>query len=134
MFKRIFCMMSVGLITLSCIGAPAKAESIEDIAEVPFVERATGRFSLDIPANKTIGATTSFPLEAGEKVTIRATYSPESASVDFGLIAPDGLFYPVRASGGSFEHSIRVDQHGNYTLAIRNNSNVEIAVSGIVNY
>ena len=77
---------------------------------------------------------TSFPLEAGEKVRIRATYSPESASVDFGLIDPDGLFHPLRATGGSFDHAIRVDQHGNYIMAIRNNSDIEIAVSGIVSY
>ena len=108
---------------LLCVSFPAQKNSL-----------LSGRFSLDVPANKTVGATTSFPLEAGEKVRIRATYSPESASVDFGLIDPDGLFHPLRATGGSFDHAIRVDQHGNYIMAIRNNSDIEIAVSGIVSY
>ncbi len=45
-----------------------------------------------VPENKTIQAGSSFPLEAGETVTIRAVYSPEFASVDFGLIAPDVFF------------------------------------------
>lgn len=53
---------------------------------------------------------------------------------DAGVITSDGLFHPLKAFGGSFDQYIRVDQHGNYVLAIRNNSNVEVAVSGIVSY
>ena len=67
-------------------------------------------------------------------MTIEANYSPWSASVDFGLIAPDGLFYPVRGQNGSIYKIIEIDTHGYYTFAIRNNSNVNISVSGFVNY
>ena len=73
-------------------------------------------------------------MEIGETVNINAVYSPRSASVDFGLIAPDGLFYPFRAENGRFDKTIEVDQRGYYTLAIRNNSNFDIYVSGIVTY
>jgi hypothetical protein len=133
--KRIICVIAASFLMVNCMAISAGAVSKEEHQNMSLViERASGRFSLDVPAGKTVGATTSFPLEAGEKVRIRANYSPETASVDFGLIDPDGLFHPLRASGGSFDQSIRVDEHGNYVLAIRNNSNVEVAVSGIVNY
>lgn len=133
--KRIICVIAASFLMVNCMAISAGAVSKEEHENISLViERASGRFSLDVPAGKTVGATTSFPLEAGEKVRIRANYSPETASVDFGLIDPDGLFHPLRASGGSFDQSIRVDEHGNYVFAIRNNSNVEVAVSGIVNY
>ena len=67
-------------------------------------------------------------------MTIKATYSPFSASVDFGLIAPDDLFYGLNTTTGSFDKAIEVNQRGNYTLAVRNNSDMTISVSGYVNY
>lgn len=79
-------------------------------------------------------ANSSFPLEVGETVTIKASYTPFSASVDFGLIAPDGYFYYINVSDGSFDETIEVDQRGNYTLAIRNNSGDAVSVTGFVNY
>lgn len=102
--------------------------------ETRIVLRATGKFNLDVPADTILKASTSFPLETGETVTINAVYSPESASMDFGLIDPDGLFHPVRASDGSFHQTMEVDQRGNYTFAIRNNSDYEVSVSGFVTY
>ena len=133
--KRIICGIMAFVVVASYVGVPAEALEREYSQSMLLViQRASGRFSLDIQANKTVGATTSFPLEAGEKVRIRANYSPETADVDFGLITSDGLFHPLKASGGSFDQYIRVNQHGNYVLAIRNNSNVEVAVSGIVSY
>ena len=133
--RKFLCVVFACFMLVNCLGISAGAANVETQRDMKLViERASGRFSLDVPANKTVGATTSFPLEAGGKVRIRATYSPESASVDFGLIDPDGLFHPLRATGGSFDHAIRVYQHGNYIMAIRNNSDIEIAVSGIVSY
>ena len=96
--------------------------------------RASGQFSTNIPGNTYFTANKSFSLDAGESVTIEANYSPWYASVDFGLIAPDGLFYPVRAQNGSINKTIEVVERGNYTFAIRNNSSVEISVSGFVRY
>lgn len=115
--RKFLCIVFACFMLVNCLGISAGAANVETQRNMKLViERASGRFSLDVPANKTVGATTSFPLEAGEKVRIRATYSPESASVDFGLIDPDGLFHPLRATGGSFDHAIRVDQHGNYEI------------------
>lgn len=132
--KRLLCVMFSCVIAVSCFGLHAKAASVEARGVYPNVERASGRFSVEIPGNTLAVTSSDFPLEAGESVTINAIYSPRSASVDFGLIAPDGLFYPFRAANGSFDKTIEIGQRGNYTLAIRNNSDLEISVSGFVTY
>lgn len=123
------CVTMVGCFCMN-VGA-TEPVSMEIRSEVA---RATGQFSMDIPANTMVKASSSFPLEVGEVVTIKASYSPFSASVDFGLIAPDGLFYFINVTNGSIDQRIKVDQRGNYTLAVRNNSSQEISVSGFVNY
>ena len=79
-------------------------------------------------------ANTTFPLDPGEVVTIKASYSPFSANVDFGLIAPNGRFYYVTVTDGSVDQSIEITQRGEYTFAVRNNSSYQINVSGYVNY
>ena len=89
---------------------------------------------MEVDGNSAVKASSSFPLEVGEIVTIKATYSPFSASVEFGLIAPDGLFYGLNANDGSFDEAIEVNQRGSYTLAVRNNSAETVWVSGVVNY
>lgn len=135
--KRIVYLLLASFIVLNCFSGIASATTMEvnDVQYITFnMERATGRFSLDVPANSTILANTDFPLEAGESVSINATYSPRSASVEFGLVAPDGLFYGIEGEDGNIDISIQVEEHGYYTMGIKNNSNVEVAVSGIVNY
>lgn len=106
--KRIFCMVMVSVMMISCfsVSAAAMGSDVEP-AETNAVY-ASGRFSMDVPANTTVRANSSFPLEVGEIVTIKATYSPFTASVDFGLIAPDGLFYGLNTNTGSFDKAIEV--------------------------
>lgn len=69
-----------------------------------------------------------------EYVTTMFDYSPFSASVDFGVIAPDGLFYGLNTTTGSFDDAIKVSQRGHYYLAVRNNSSKPVHVYGHVNY
>ena len=103
-----------------------------------FVSSATpfafGSISTSVPGNKSAVAEDSFSLEAGETVTINCSYSPASASVDFGLIAPDGYFYYVNSTNGSINSTLAVTVRGQYTLAVRNNSSNTISVVGYVNY
>lgn len=132
--KRLFCVLLTCIALLGCLGREVGAIQTVDYGASPVIERATGRFSMDVYKHEVVTADTSFPLEIGETVTINAVYSPKSASVDFGLIAPDGLFYPFAAQNGSFNKTIEVDQRGYYTLAVRNNSDVDISVSGFVTY
>ena len=137
--KRMICMFLscvflIGTMQLTANAAmidDAKAEDYADCSITPF---ATGSFNLSIPANTKVRANSSFPLAAGETITIKASYSPFSASVDIGVIAPDGNFYFFTITGGSIDETIQVSESGDYTLQIRNNSSSEIQVAGFVNY
>lgn len=104
------------------------------LAEAESTTRATGPFDVEIAGNSIAKTDTAFSVEAGEAITIDASYSPKSASVDFGLIAPDGLFHYVNTKTGAIHKTIRVDEQGYYTFAIRNNSSDTVRVLGFVNY
>lgn len=132
--KKYLCLLLACISIFSCVPAPAAAADIGEQATEITERRATGKFDFEISAKSMRKASTSFPMEYGETVTIKAVYSPESASVDFGLIDSDGLFYPVRGSNGSIDQTIRIDLRGTYTFAVRNNSNYKVSVSGFVNY
>jgi len=73
-------------------------------------------------------------MAAGETVTINAAYSPSSADVDFGLVDKNGRFYYAEGKNGTFNEKIEIAVSGTYTFAIRNNSDVDIEVTGYVNY
>lgn len=132
--KRILCIILTLIIAISSVGRSALAlEGSDPKTEISSV-RATGKFNLTVPANSLVQSGKNFPLEAGEVVTIRATYSPTSADVEFGVIAPDGLFYGLSAEKGAFDESFEVDQKGYYRLAVYNNSGDDISTSGFINY
>lgn len=114
--KKIFCLMLVLVAVVSCFGVNAVAAEVTPYDDNFMEVRATGKFDMEVPANSAVKAASSFPLEVGEVVTIKATYSPFSASVDFGLIAPDGLFYGLNTTTGSFDKSIKVSQRGHASV------------------
>lgn len=133
--KKFFCMVLAFVLVGSsvCINTRAVGNTQSETMNV-VIARATGRFNIDVPRNTIRCANDSFPLDAGETVTIKASYTPFSASVDFGIITPSGRFRYVTATDDSIDQTITVNQHENYTFAIRNNSPVPISVSGYVNY
>lgn len=130
--KKILVLVLACMMLLGCLGISAAAATPQDAGDAVIM--ATNRFNTTVPASTAIYVGNSFSLAAGEVVTIKATYSPFNASVDFGLIAPDGLFYGLSGSNGVFDEGIQVNQNGVYRLAIRNRSPVSIDVSGYVNY
>lgn len=122
--KKLLCAALVSIMAVGCLCVNVGA------AET----RATGNFTLDISAGDLIKANTSLPMEAGETVTIKASYSPFSASVDYGLIDEDGTFHYLTATTGNIDKSIKISERGNYYLAFRNNSSKLVSISGYVNY
>ena len=137
--KRFFCVVLVCMLFVGLVGMPVGATELEDTvsenAMLNFMlSRATGSFNMTIPAKTKLSASTSFPLAAGETVTIKASYSPFSASVDFGLIAPNGVYDYFNVTDGSIDKTIQVPESGDYTLQIRNNADIEVEVAGFVNY
>ena len=137
--KKIFGSILAGVLIVSGVGmsanaadiAPKNVEHRDRVIELSL-ERASGSFNMTVPAKSILRADKSFPLEAGETVTIKATYSPFSASVDFGLV--DSKFHYLTVNNGTFDKTIKVDTRGNYVFAVRNNSSQSISVSGYVKY
>ena len=138
--KKFFCtvLVLVSILSCFCVTAGAVEVSTEGTDEYYVMDtvsvRATGPINMSIPANAKLRADTSFPMEVGDTVIINASYSPRTASVDFGLVGPDGKFHFINVKNGSINKGIQVDQRGNYTLQIRNNSANPIRVSGFVSY
>lgn len=115
----------VGLEDLPC----EAVEGQEQIVPLSVVS-----LDIEVFAGELVQASSNFYLETGETVEINVTYSPKSASMDFGVIAPDGLFHYVNSKTGAIRKTIRVDEQGYYTFAIRNNSSDTVRVMGFVNY
>ncbi len=152
-FKRFFQLSIICMVVVVSLSATVNAEATDgdyvirmedmscELINVTKTEklgesitRATKSVNCDVPANKTAVSDTKLPLEVGEIVTINCSYSPASASMDFGVIAPDGYFYFLSAKEGSINRSIVVNQRGGYSLAIRNNSSHTVTVVGFVTY
>ena len=118
---------------------PANAEAVisngpERFTTHQIVPFATNSFSMTISAKTKALADTSFSMMSGETVTIKASYAPFDASVDFGLVDSDGVFHYFNITNGSIDKTMRISKSGKYTLQIKNNSDSEVKVSGFVNY
>lgn len=132
--KKLFCPLLALVLMVFCLSASVNAEEVPSVCENITIARATGRFTIDVPAGTLRQANTSFLLDPEEVVTIKATYSPFSANVDFGLIGPNRRFYYVTATDGSIDQSIKITERGEYVFAVRNNSSYQISASGYINY
>ena len=128
------CILLVGTVVVPASAVEAGTNTPENITIDFVVSRATSSFNMSIPARSKALADSSFPMAAGETVTIKASYAPFDASVDFGLVDADGVFHYFNVTGGSIDRTILIEESGRYTLQIRNNSASEVEVSGFVNY
>ena len=138
--RRFLCMVMTGVMMLGFLCTSAGA--VEEVNVIPgkyetaetAIMRATGTLNCTIKANGSISVNPAFSLAAGETVRIRANYSPEDASLDFGLIDSEGVFHYINVKTGSIDKTIEVPENGSYTLMIRNNSSKSVIVTGIVRY
>lgn len=132
--KRIVGVVLALAVVFSCFTVPAFAQ--ENLREEPLTleRRASGRFSITVKAGDVRKADTSFPLEKGDTVRIKASYAPADATVNFGLTGPDNQFYYIPVSTGAIDETIEVNQHGYYALTIENTSDSDVTVNGYVNY
>lgn len=130
--KRLASAILACALLFSCALVPAVA------AEAPSVQvimpRVSGSIDCKISAKSYAYMGDPFNLSAGDVIKYDCTYTPKSASVDFGVIAPDGLFYALKCTSGSIDKSLKVDQLGQYQLVIRNNESYAVTVTGTVKY
>ena len=140
-------LMLIGVITPArAAEAPGEVISLEDLnwewVDLPAVEYPeegilplTSASTSRQYAPHSISYVTSFmDFDANDVVTFNCSYSPSSASVDFGVIASTGKFYSINVKGGSISRSIEINQAGSYAVAVRNNSSQTVRVVGFVNY
>lgn len=137
--KRILCLWITVIFTVMCLCVPGIAavqndEIVSDRVRIQSIVRTSGRINGNIPANTIVEVGDSFFMLPEETITYDCTYTPSNVSLDFGFIAPDGYFYSINCTSGSINKTIRVSQRGSYTLAIRNNSDSTVTVTGMVNY
>lgn len=110
------------------------AGAAEVYNETVIAPRVSNSLKHQIPANTTTPINDWFYASSGDTVQYNCIYTPSTASVDFGVIAPDGLFYSVNCTSGNINQTIRIDQRGQCLLAIRNNASYDIVVTGSVKY
>lgn len=132
-------LIPISLVGCLCINAGATTATFSVVPacsqENDFnVMRASGSFNMSIGAYQKTAADKAFPLEAGETVRIYAVYSPDDASIDFGLLDSEDVFHFLTATTGVIDGTIEVPKRGNYTLAFKNNSGETVKVSGFVQY
>lgn len=138
--KRLACLVLICVVFIGTMSIPVGAAESGNTVSHEFVvfrflkSRATESFNTTIPAKTNARADSSFPLVAGETITIKASYAPFDASVDIGVVAPNGKFYYFNITNGSIDKTIQVSDGGDYTLQIVNHSDSEVKVSGFVNY
>ena len=139
---KIFCIVIAAAAIMCCLCLSAGAVETEwtDVSydshkvNPTTILRASGSFDKSLKPYSRSQGDTDFPLEAGETVRIYATYSPSDASLDIGLVGPDGIFHYVSAEGGTFDKTFEIPERGNYRLGIKNNSGRTVSVSGFVKY
>jgi len=132
--RRFFSLLLSFLLVVGSLALPAGAVVTSEPESETVITRATGRFEATFPANTLMNVGDSFILNSGDIVSYDCSYTPRDASIEFGYIGPDGLFYGLSGYKGSINKGIRVNQYGTYTLAIWNESDEAVYVWGTVNY
>ena len=138
--RRLLCMVLTGAVMIGCLCTGTGAVDESNVVSKEYettgtaIIWATRNLDWTIKANGTVVADTSFTMSAGETVWIRANYSPENASLDFGLVDSNEKFHYINVTTGSIDKTIEIPENGDYTLAIRNNSSKSVKVTGVVRY
>ena len=148
--KKTLCTLLSCAVLFGCFSSASAAEAAPrttDLEDLPYyvvelserdvkhsVSRATGSVDITLAARELAAAGSSFQMDYNQVVTIKCSYSPASASVDFGLVDSSNKFHYVSGSNGSVDQSIRVSSRGQYTFAIRNNSGRSVTVNGRITY
>lgn len=74
--KKGICLLLASILAFGCLAMDAGAVQTETGADTLVIERASGRFSVDVSKQSTFSADSTFPLDIGDTVTITATYTP----------------------------------------------------------
>lgn len=126
--KKALSILSILLILAGFLSFSASASETD--ADIPIL--GTTHFEVTVPPGAMYMGSSRLIMEAGEVVTISVSYTPSFVDFDVGLVCPDGGFKFLSPSDGALKMIIRVDERGDYYLAIRNNSRNEVSTTGYV--
>ena len=126
--------VSLAIFVLIFSSTTTLSGATEVYSETVVSPKVSNTLDHQVPANSVTPVNGWFYASSGDRISYDCTYTPSKASVDFGVIAPDGLFYSVNCTSGTINQSIRIDQTGQCMLAIRNNASYDIVVTGTVKY
>ena len=131
--RKCFGLMLAFALVVSSLGASTlAAEPQADADPDPAIERASGWFNETVSAEKVKKIGSAISLRVGEVVRFEVNYSPKDATVDFGIVDANNVFYYITSTTGSINGEVEAPENGSYTPAIRNNSSGSISVAGII--
>lgn len=130
--KKVICILLSLVAILCCISPATMATNGSGIGTAGVY--ATGSIRFDVQPHSLAVSRTIMPLDVGDKVVIKAGYTPFSSNIEVGIVDSNDQFYYVTISGGDVDVEITITQRGNYRLAVYNLSSSLISMSGYVNY
>lgn len=146
-YKKVFASALACAALIGCLGTSAGAEEVHSAVSpavsgqevLPLSARSalepkSGSFQTTVRSKKVVTIGDPLYLDKGESVTFVCTYAPKSADVDFGLLDSDGVFHHVSGSDGRIDRTIRIEEWGEYTPAVRNNSAFSVSVTGHIDH
>lgn len=132
--RKLTVVIAACILLSAMVGENALASFQRIAVNQDYQIMSTEKISVSIPANTAVQIKTGFSLEVGESVTIKASYSPFTASLQYGLMGSDHLFYGYSSSDGKIDDVLTVAQAGVYYVVLKNNSSVPVSVTGYINY
>lgn len=129
--KKCTCFLLACVAVFGCLFTPVAAELGEQKVEIEE-RRASGKFDFDIPAKTLMKASSSFPMEYGETVTITASYNDNLQTTT--IETNDGVIFEIKDGvEDSFVGGMRRDSYiavdsflndksGSQTIPFRTNS------------
>ena len=121
------CMLLFSYSTVSALAVEVPGSNI-------VAPRASGVLNHKVSANSVILLSQSLTYLAGDTIEYDCTYTPEAASVDFGVVDSNNVFHYLNCTSGSIKKTIEITESGRYILAIRNNESYVVTVTGTVRY
>ncbi len=132
--KQLISTLLACMLFFGCSFIPVKAADIDTPASNSVISRVSGRLNYSLPADGITLITQPFSAAKGDTIKYDCTYTPKSASIDFGYIDSDSVFHYLNYTNGSINQSFEIARAGQYTLAIRNNESYAVTVTGTVRY
>jgi murein DD-endopeptidase MepM/ murein hydrolase activator NlpD len=117
-------------------GQTSVSEFIEENVDTSNDEIASGitrtLYSINwtVNPNSSRTLTSAFDLDVDSTFTFNLTYTPASASVDFGLLTPTNVYRYAVGSNGVCKHTFRINEDGDHQIRIRNNSSSTVTITG----